>query len=483
MPGGIHPTVEVMLSWPTPNYINPETRPNTITVLALVCGTINVLLLLARLWVRIFHQRNPGWDDWIILAATIPTAAMTVMLPIAASRGFSHHVWDINPIKDSNKVVESRKFVLALECTFCVASGMIKISILLFYRRLSSRVVSTAFRWTTWITIGCIVAYTIALTLAPILGCQPVSAFWDQVDINKRLNGYEYHCFDEGADVFAASVISAAQDLITAILPTFLYWKLQMPLRQKFALFGIFGIGYGVVALGGLRAYYSWYTFYETYDITWSTWDLMLVTLLELHVGAFCANSPSLKVFFKHFFQDKLSSFSRSKTPNSSKGRKDSAHSGSKVNKSRTHHVFDKMASLLGSSRSTSGYISEPHHSVAVDAQGGVQVQKEVHVTRSPLSTANRHQSTNTNESIYDHYYDDIELGRYTTGRNSQASSNRSTRVVEDVDLSALPPMPTSPSSRSFKSFQMLIPQLHVRHEVPQLPKPVVMDARSGGGK
>jgi len=69
--------------------------------------------------------------------------------------------------------------------------------------------------------------------------------------------------------VLAASIISAAQDFITAILPTFLYWNLRIPLKQKMALFGIFAIGYGVVALGLLRAYYSWRTFYNTWDVTW----------------------------------------------------------------------------------------------------------------------------------------------------------------------------------------------------------------------
>ena len=55
-------------------------------------------MLLARLWVRIFHQRNPGWDDWLVVAGTvgspnnctchipdllkIPTIALTVLFPL-----------------------------------------------------------------------------------------------------------------------------------------------------------------------------------------------------------------------------------------------------------------------------------------------------------------------------------------------------------------------------------------------------------------
>jgi hypothetical protein len=71
MPGGIHPPLEVILAWPKPNYVDPERRSNSMLIVSCVLGPITVALLLARLWVRIFHQRNPGWDDWLMLAATV----------------------------------------------------------------------------------------------------------------------------------------------------------------------------------------------------------------------------------------------------------------------------------------------------------------------------------------------------------------------------------------------------------------------------
>lgn len=363
--------------------------------------------------------------------------------------------------------MRSRKYILAIECIFCVASGLIKVSILLFYRRLGARAISNAFRWTTWITIGFIVAYTIALTLAPILGCQPVSAFWDQVDLRLRIKGYEYHCFDEGADVLAASIISAAQDLLTAILPTFLYWNLQISRRQKAALFGIFAIGYGVVALGVLRAYYSWRTFYDTYDITWSTHDLFLVSILELHVGAFCANAPTLKVFFKHFFKDKLTSFSRSKGSSKQTG---SSNSHAKSTSSSTR-VLSRIASIFKSQRKNNGYIAEPHAAVSVDQHGGVRVEKEVDPIRFPSAAAkptNKHASVNTLNILNAHYYHDIEMGDYKPEANSPKVSARSTRNFEGADISALPPMPQSPMSTRSLRLPVTLPSM--QSPVPERP-------------
>jgi hypothetical protein len=337
--------------------------------------------------------------------------------------------------------------VLAAECVFCVATGLVKISILLFYRRLSSRAVSKTFVWVTWASIAFIVAYSIALTLAPILGCNPISAFWDQVNIIKQLQGYEFHCFDEGADVFAASIISCAQDLLTAVLPTFLYWNLQIPIRQKLALFGIFALGYGVVALGAVRAYYSWYTFYGTYDVTWSTWNLFLTCMLELYIGCMCANAPAMKVFFKHFFQEKLSRSSKSRSPPVSNDRHDSAHTKSK----NSWRKFGANLTSISWAHSSRGY-HDTHTDVSVDPHGGVHVHKEVQVIHSPTSTAtpthiNRPSSTMTADMICDRDYEDIELGRYTTGHNSRVSSMRSTQLFEGHDLEALPPLPTSPAS------------------------------------
>ncbi|KAL6705108.1 hypothetical protein ACN47E_007367 [Coniothyrium glycines] len=495
MPGGLHPPIEVVLSWPKPNTENPERRPNTMNILAFVFGPITVCLLLARLWIRVFHQRNAGFDDWLMLAATIPTIALTVLFPIAGSHGFDKHVWDIDMIKDAQLLVEARKYILAVECIFCVASGMIKVSILLFYRRLSARIVSKHFRWATLASIGFIVAYSIAFTLAPILGCQPISAFWDQVNAIKLLQGYKYHCFNEGADIFAASLISVIQDFMTALLPTFLYWHLQIPTRQKFALFGIFAIGYGVVVLGGVRVYYSWRTFHDTYDITWSAWDLMLTSMLELHIGAFCANAPALKVFFKHFFHDRLTTDSRSRSPLDLAYRSTGTRISYKWSTVLGMSVLTRITAVLSKtprSGRQKGYFSQQHGTPSVDVHGGVHVQHEIHITRSPRTsiargvTTPRRTSVTTTDLIYDQFYEGVELGRYTTGRNSRESSMRSTRVFEGGDITALPPLPTSPMSMKSLLGQRSISTLQgsnatVEKELPTLPQRAAVVAASVG--
>ncbi|KAF2828245.1 hypothetical protein CC86DRAFT_267094, partial [Ophiobolus disseminans] len=210
---------------------------------------------------------------------------------------FNRHVWDV----ELDYFPTQRKFVMVIYILYSLASGLIKLSVLLFYRRLSSRAVSTTFRWIMRGTMFIIAGYTIAFVLIPIFSCSPISAFWDQVDFEKRFRpgGYKYSCINEGADVVANGIASTVQDFIVATLPAILCWNLQMSRHQKVALYSIFAISYTTVGVGAMRTYTSYRIFFQTYDVTWVSSDTWLWSLLELHIGLMCANAPALKVFFK----------------------------------------------------------------------------------------------------------------------------------------------------------------------------------------
>lgn len=87
MPGGIHPPLEQLLIWPTPNYVDPPTRSPYVLITACILGPISVALLFARLYVRIRMQRNAGLDDWLMLAAlvsnrsTVTETLLTIAVP------------------------------------------------------------------------------------------------------------------------------------------------------------------------------------------------------------------------------------------------------------------------------------------------------------------------------------------------------------------------------------------------------------------
>lgn len=71
MPGGLHAPIEQWLAWPGPNYIDPPTKPKYVLVVACIFGPICLPTFLARLWVRLRIQKNPGWDDFLMLLAWV----------------------------------------------------------------------------------------------------------------------------------------------------------------------------------------------------------------------------------------------------------------------------------------------------------------------------------------------------------------------------------------------------------------------------
>ena len=76
--GGIHPPSDVLLAWPKPNYINPEDRGWSSSIVLLVFVGITFLVYIARMWARLGVGKNHGLDDTIMSVAMIPLFGLTI---------------------------------------------------------------------------------------------------------------------------------------------------------------------------------------------------------------------------------------------------------------------------------------------------------------------------------------------------------------------------------------------------------------------
>jgi hypothetical protein len=74
MPGGTHPPLTVILSWPNPNYVNPPRHGWGLTIGIVVISALAVLTVCARMWARLRLQKNGGIDDVFIVAALVGEA-------------------------------------------------------------------------------------------------------------------------------------------------------------------------------------------------------------------------------------------------------------------------------------------------------------------------------------------------------------------------------------------------------------------------
>lgn len=116
---------------------------------------------------------------------------------------------------------------------YIVGGSLAKLSLLIFYFRLSPQ---TWFMVAIWSTILFISGYTISIFFALIFACNPISKSWDYRVI-------EGQCVNRPALYIATAAVNIASDVILFCLPIPIVFKLQIPRRQKFGLLLIFLLG------------------------------------------------------------------------------------------------------------------------------------------------------------------------------------------------------------------------------------------------
>lgn len=124
---------------------------------------------------------------------------------------------------------------------FVVSTCSIKVSILLFHRRLAAGTHSRAFFYVVWAAISAVVAYAIAFIIVLIAQCRPVNSYWLRFSPTYTGN---YNCpSKEAISLPISAYLSVATDAMALILPFWLVWNIKLPKLQKWSLYGIFGLG------------------------------------------------------------------------------------------------------------------------------------------------------------------------------------------------------------------------------------------------
>jgi hypothetical protein len=66
MPGGVNPPMEIVLSWPQANYINPDTHGNGVVFMEGFLLGLCYIIVSLRVYTRAIQARNFGIDDALI---------------------------------------------------------------------------------------------------------------------------------------------------------------------------------------------------------------------------------------------------------------------------------------------------------------------------------------------------------------------------------------------------------------------------------
>ncbi|GFF22079.1 hypothetical protein IFM61606_01218 [Aspergillus udagawae] len=283
------PPPEVLATWPIPNYVDPPTRGNGALIVNIVCLSFAFVVTLLRLYTRLKITYSPGLDDVLIVIALGFAIAMCAITSLATVRyGWNRHMWDVPP----TWLTTVSKLNMVFQILFSLSSSVTKLSLLWFCKRLLGAGSKGLYRTYNWCLIGgmAFVSLTCALFLLfSIFQCNPIHAYWDVAPT------YPYHCLNDGAIVFAASVINIFTDFLVTVLPMPLIWNLKLPTRQRIAVISIFSLGIVVNIAGSVRTVYVYKSMVASYDTTWLGWPVLLAASVEINIGLICASAPALR--------------------------------------------------------------------------------------------------------------------------------------------------------------------------------------------
>lgn len=219
----------------------------------------------------------------------------------ATQNGMDRHIWDVPPLLWWKLV----RCEFVSEILYFASTGVLKISVLLLYRRLVHNS-DGPLRRMAYASIGGIVfmaVYTVAFILTLIFNCNPVEAYWKAYD--PFYQGH-YTCVDARALNLVTGVVAIVTDLYAVVLPCVVLRHVEASKRQKIALNGLFCLGLTICAASIARTYYTEMLPKHT-DATWYSFYVYVTGQLEIILAIMCASAPSFRVLINSMLRGHLS--------------------------------------------------------------------------------------------------------------------------------------------------------------------------------
>lgn len=244
-----------------------------------VLSTTAVSLRIFARW-RMLHTF--GLDDAFIILAQFLTLGAAVCEGLEAHYGLGKHQWTF---KEENHVPYMKAFYASI-VTYNIGLCVIKISILLQYRRIFVMTIIQRLIHVLLVLFG---AWTLVLVFLLSLVCVPVAKFW-----NPTVEG---HCLNELVIWYVVAGINLVTDFTVCLMPMPVISHLQLPLRQKMLLGGVFCLGLFTCIISIIRIP-TLSTASKTQDGTWDNVDAAIWSFLELTIAILATCLPTLRPIF-----------------------------------------------------------------------------------------------------------------------------------------------------------------------------------------
>ncbi|KAM0802195.1 hypothetical protein BDR22DRAFT_140645 [Usnea florida] len=282
----VHPTKEIIESWPAPNFVDPVTRGPGLTIVNAIFITLVLVVVGLRYYTRLRITKSFGLDDWVIGVSLVPTLALTCVVLVADNVfGWNRHSWDLHPSRGP----PGYKLCITAQILFFWAATLNKISLLCFYKRLTGPVTPLWYKWCIIVALAFHAAMLLAFFIVAVNACRPLSAFFDP------LATYPYTCINEGVFMLSFSIITIFLDFLLVLMPLPIVSTLQLSRKQRIAVNTLFALGFFVCIAGIVQAVYVNEALVKSYDETWTGWPLWIASAIEVDLGILCVSLPAIR--------------------------------------------------------------------------------------------------------------------------------------------------------------------------------------------
>ncbi|KIW72896.1 hypothetical protein PV04_01057 [Phialophora macrospora] len=274
---------------PHDSYVGEIYRVN----ISFICVTS--IIIIVRLIVRAFMVKHVAVDDYLMVAAGLCANVFSALAIVGIRYGLGKHIYDL---PQNSQLVDNTKNVIQTlwicQIMYATALMLVKISIVTSYLRVFP---TTLFRRVMYALSASIIAVWICSILVTIFQCKPVRSAWDFTLARDCLDIVSFFYFTTAFSIFT--------DFLLCILPLPVFFRLNLPSRQKYIVSLLFAVGLFATVASALRI--SVLKSVNSLDVTMGSVSTMKWSVVEVGTGIICACIPTLKPLFKNFLPDKSS--------------------------------------------------------------------------------------------------------------------------------------------------------------------------------
>ncbi|KAJ5774225.1 hypothetical protein N7457_009121 [Penicillium paradoxum] len=290
----------------TSENLHDDKGPKILAVIWTLTG-LTALMVIARVYIRVFMLRNFGVDDYLIVASMISGIAYCAITTVGVNTGFGKHAMYL-----ASDDLELAILLNLVSFVFGIVSFTLpKLAVTAMLNRILNP--SALKKAILWAMTGTAAVVSIICILILFTMCDPPAALW-KASLVATATCKDTEILIDYA-IFTGAV-SAVIDLALAFYPISTLLKLQMSLRKRLALCAALGLGSIASAMAIVKCT-QLHGLADKADYTYGTADLVMWTNIEADVVVIASCIPTLQPLLEIIMGKRaLGSYSQGKGDN-----------------------------------------------------------------------------------------------------------------------------------------------------------------------